>query len=109
MGRATDAGIRAWQEAAGIVPAHGRRAELLNEMLWEAARIVRQPPPPRPSLDQAVALIRIITLESSGIRDGDGSWYGCDPLRDTIDLLADPALDALMAEINTLDAEERPA
>ena len=88
MGRATDAGIRAWQEAAGIVPARGRRAEILTEMLWEAVRIVRRPATPRPSdptepwvdwefyLNRAVELIQIITLERAGIRDGDGRCAG---------------------------------
>lgn len=30
----------------------------------------------------AFDLIKVCELEKSGIRDGDGHWYGCDPLRE---------------------------
>lgn len=35
----------------------------------------------------AFELIRLIELEISGIRDGDGSWHRCDPLCETLELL----------------------
>jgi len=63
MGRVTDERISAWQQAAGIEPATGARLGRLEEMQ-----------------EEAVNLIRIIELERSGIRDGDGSWHGSDPL-----------------------------
>ena len=63
MGTVTDANIEAWQRKAGIEPATGEAAEKLCELSREAYE-----------------LIRIIELERSGIRDGDGRWHGCDPL-----------------------------
>jgi hypothetical protein len=63
MGQMTDATIAAWQEAAGIEPAKGDYLEKLQEM----SRL-------------AYELIQVIELEISGIRDGDGHWYGSDPL-----------------------------
>jgi hypothetical protein len=61
MGSRTDAAIAEWQERAGIEPATGKTAEL-----WEA-------------LSQAAyELIKVIELERSGIRDGDGGWHGSD-------------------------------
>jgi hypothetical protein len=61
MGSFTDANIGAWQRATGITPATGARAELLEELSQAAFQ-----------------LIKIIELERSGIREGDGSWYGGD-------------------------------
>jgi hypothetical protein len=46
---------------AGIKPASGKDLENLNQMS-----------------KHAYDLIRIIELERSGIRDGDGYWCGCD-------------------------------
>ncbi len=63
MGRVTDERISAWQQAAGIEPATGAQLGRLEEMQ-----------------EEGVNLIRIIELERSGIRDGDGSWHGTDPL-----------------------------
>ena len=63
MGQMTDAKIAAWQEAHGIEPANGERLERLQEMS-----------------KLAYELIRVIELEKSGIRDGNGGWYGSDPL-----------------------------
>ena len=63
MGQMTDATIAAWQETHGIKPATGARAEKLRKLSR-----------------QAYELIRIIELEMSGIRDGDGHWHGSDPL-----------------------------
>jgi hypothetical protein len=63
MGAGTDADIAAWQEHAGIEPAKGRRLDLLERMS-----------------DTAFELIKIVELEKSGIRDGNGCWHGSDPL-----------------------------
>ena len=67
MGQVTDERISAWQQAAGIEPATGAQLERLEEMQ-----------------EQGVNLIKIVELERSGIRDGDGSWYGSDPLGGTV-------------------------
>jgi hypothetical protein len=61
MGMMTEAVIAAWQKRAGIEPATGRRAELLDNMSRAAYE-----------------LIRLSELERSGIRDGDGYWHGSD-------------------------------
>jgi hypothetical protein len=61
MGTITDLRIANWQREAGIEPATGKRAEIL-EALSKAA----------------YEAIRIIELERSGIRDGDGFWHGSD-------------------------------
>ncbi len=63
MGQFRDFTIASFQEQAGLEPASGQRRELLERM-------------------QQVAfdLIRILELEISGIRDGDGNWGGCDPV-----------------------------
>jgi hypothetical protein len=61
MGIRTDRQIAAWQRKAGIEPATGGRAQILNELS-------------RAAFDA----IKIIELERSGIRDGDGYWHGGD-------------------------------
>jgi hypothetical protein len=61
MGQLTDARIAAWQEAAGIEPATGERAAILCKLS-----------------DACFEAIKIIELERSGIRDGDGYWQGSD-------------------------------
>ena len=66
MGQIRDAEIRAWQARAGLSEASGDRAELLRRMS-----------------DKAVALIRVIELERSGILDGDGHWSGSDAMGGT--------------------------
>ncbi len=67
MGTVTDARIAAWQEEAGIEPAHGDQGEALGKI----SRL-------------AYELIQLVELERSGIRDGDGGWHGSDPLDGTI-------------------------
>ncbi|HMF07230.1 MAG TPA: hypothetical protein VKE72_09500 [Methylocella sp.] len=67
MGMRTDAEIEAWQKAAGIEPATGECARLLREMS-----------------DKAFKLIKVIELEASGIRDGDGGWHGSDVVGGTM-------------------------
>ncbi len=61
MGGMTDFVIANWQQKAGIKPATGERTRLL-EALSQAA----------------FKAIKIIELERSGIRDGDGGWHGGD-------------------------------
>ena len=56
---ATEAKIAAWQKAVGIEPAKGGHADIL-EALSKAA----------------FEAIKVIELERSGIRDGDGCWHG---------------------------------
>jgi hypothetical protein len=66
MGSWRDAMTEAWQEEHGIAPAAGDRARLLEEMS-----------------QKAFELIKIIELERSGIRDGDGYWHGSNPMAET--------------------------
>jgi hypothetical protein len=61
MGTCTETTIDAFRQATGIQPPGGREAELLREMS-----------------DKAFELIKVIQLELSGIRDGDGYWHGSD-------------------------------
>ena len=52
----------------GIKPATGETAETLDSLS-----------------KTAYECIRVIELERSGIRDGDGFWSGCDPLGHIVD------------------------
>src|SRR5689334_1301653 len=61
MGSRTDYEIAEGQEKAGIKPATGERARILGELS-----------------EAAFEAIKIIVLERSGIRDGDGYWHGGD-------------------------------
>ena len=63
MGQIRDRRIREFQRRAGIVPAEGKRVATLDKMSA-----------------LAVDLIKVIELEKSGIRDGDGGWGGSDPI-----------------------------
>lgn len=73
MGSRTDADIAAWQKAAGIEEATGERGKILRSLS-----------------NAAFEAIKIIELERSGIRDGDGLWHGSDVIggmtRDLISL-----------------------
>jgi hypothetical protein len=61
MGMRRDYAVQKWQEEVGINPARGEYAAALRE------------------LSQACfEAIKIIELERSGIRDGDGFWGGSD-------------------------------
>jgi hypothetical protein len=61
MGVRRDYMVRRWQEEFGLEPARGKYAAALDE------------------LSQACfEMIKIIELERSGIRDGDGGWSGSD-------------------------------
>ena len=62
-----DAETEAWQKRAGIEPATDEQARLLREMS-----------------DKAFELIKVIELERSGIRDGDGAWHGSDVVGGTM-------------------------
>jgi hypothetical protein len=59
MGQMSQATIEAWQKKAGLEPAADQ--ETLRRLS-----------------DAAFELIKIIELEKSGIRDGDGYWHGGD-------------------------------
>jgi hypothetical protein len=59
MGQMTQIQIAEWQKKAGIEPVTGERAKILRQMSAECYE-----------------LIKIIELELSGIRDGDGYWHG---------------------------------
>ena len=73
MGSRRDAETEAWQKRAGLKPAIGAYAQTLEELLQAAFHV-----------------IKIIELEKSGIRDGDGYWHGSDvvggTMHDTIEL-----------------------
>ena len=53
--------IAEFQRQAGLEPATGRCAELIEQMK-----------------QKAVLLLEILVLEKTGIRDGDGRWTGTD-------------------------------
>jgi hypothetical protein len=59
MGMRRDADIAEWQRKSGLRPSE--QQDLLRQMS-----------------DAAYALIKIIALERSGIRDRDGYWSGSD-------------------------------
>ncbi|MDQ3347581.1 MAG: hypothetical protein M3545_06400 [Acidobacteriota bacterium] len=63
MGQQTTAHLNAFAQQTGIVPARGRRAETLERLS-----------------QLGLELIRVVELERSGIRDGDGHWHGTDVL-----------------------------
>jgi hypothetical protein len=63
MGMRRTAAIQDWQQRAGIKPASDAREKTLDRMS-----------------QLAFDLIKVIELERSGIRDGDGAWSGSDPL-----------------------------
>ncbi len=67
MGAGRNSDIECFQKYAGLEPASGQRLELLRRM-------------------QQVAfdLIKILELEISGIRDGDGYWGFSDPVSGTV-------------------------
>jgi hypothetical protein len=70
MGIGADAKIAAWQDDCGIEPTTGERAKLLNELSY-----------------QAYETIKMIQLEGSGIRGGNGKWQGTDEFYATISSL----------------------
>jgi hypothetical protein len=65
MGQRTQATTEAWQKKAGLEPAADQ------ETLCKLS-------------DAAFELIKIIELEKSGIRDGDGYWHGGDVIGGTV-------------------------
>jgi hypothetical protein len=72
MGQMRNMAIAAWQERAGIKEATGARRELLEELS-----------------QAAFELIKVIELERSGIRDGDGCWSGSDAMGGQVREMAD--------------------
>jgi hypothetical protein len=81
MGSRTDANLAAFQEMTGIKPATRERAEILRRLQ-----------------DTAFEAIKIIELERSGIRDGDGCWHGSDVVGGTISNLV-----SLCNQLNGID------
>lgn len=63
MGQRRNLEIASIQAHIGIRPVQGEAGEALNELQRSAYE-----------------LVRVIELERSGIRDGDGCWSGCWPL-----------------------------
>jgi hypothetical protein len=89
MGQRRNAEIEAWQRASGVKPS--KQHALLREMS-----------------DAAVALIRVIELERSGIRDGDGCWSGSDAMGGiTHDLTS--LIEEYERRMTAQDAAERPS
>ncbi|MDP2601897.1 MAG: hypothetical protein Q8S00_04810 [Deltaproteobacteria bacterium] len=69
MGQRRDSVVRDFQRKAGIEPATGGALKVLRRMQ-----------------EAALDVIRIVELEVSGIRDGDGYWGGACGLEDIDDL-----------------------
>jgi hypothetical protein len=61
MGQKTQFEIEQWQRRAGLQLPTGEQAEALDALSQEA-----------------FAIIKLIELERSGIRDGDSAWHGSD-------------------------------
>jgi hypothetical protein len=72
MGTMTDLQIAEWQEKTGIKPATGERLEILTALSHAA-----------------YDAIKIIELEISGIRHGDGAWHGADVIGGMISRFAE--------------------
>ena|SRR5262249_210067 len=84
MGAYTDFKIKSWQEAAGIEPATGAKADLLEQISRKAFELIKAMATDDGRMAEAAyQLIRVIELERSGIRDGDGYWYGGDVIGHT--------------------------
>ncbi len=75
--------IAAWQRYAGLEEATGKRAQILRDMS-----------------DAAFELIKVIELERSGIRDGDGCWSGTD--------VVGGVMHDLRSLMNRLDTYDKP-
>jgi hypothetical protein len=72
--------IAAFQEHAGLKPATGGYANILEQMS-----------------QKCFETIKIIELERSGIRDGDGYWHGSDVMGGTMQDIANLAKQTLEA------------
>jgi hypothetical protein len=72
MGMLTDMRTAQWQREVGIELPPPARAKILYALSGEA-----------------VHLIKLVTLELSGIRDGDGRWCASNPLTGMKDILDD--------------------
>ena len=72
MGQRTDIAIAAFQDRVGLKPVHGQESESLDRLQT-----------------LAFELIKIVELEKSGIRDGDGHWYGSDPVTGILQEIAE--------------------
>ena len=77
-GAYTDAMIKGWQKQAGIKPASAEYAELLRQISETAFELIKDFHSDSRIPAAAYELIKVIELERSGIRDGDGYWHGGD-------------------------------
>jgi hypothetical protein len=87
MGQMTEATIAAFQKEAGIMPSE--HAGLLKQIS-----------------DAAFELIKVIELERSGIRDGDGYWHGSDVMGGVIEDVCKPCREYLAATAPTYDGPD---
>jgi hypothetical protein len=78
MGAYTEWKIKSWQKQAGIEPATGAEAELLRQISETAFELIKDFHDDCRIPSAAYELIKVIELERSGIRDGDGYWHGGD-------------------------------
>ncbi len=85
MGASRNYQIEKFEAETGLRAATGKRADVLRQLS-----------------DQACELVKIIELERSGIRDGDGFWGGSDPLGGTVRDLSN-----LFQELTKSEKEER--
>jgi hypothetical protein len=79
--------IEQFEAQTGIKSATGDEAKVLNDLS-----------------KLAYELIRVVELERSGIRDGDGYWSGTDPIQHIC-----KDIDGRMRELSRLDEEKRRA
>ena len=63
MGASRNSQLEVFAQRTGVRPAHGERLEVLLHLS-----------------EEAFELIKMVELEISGIRDGDGFWGGGEPL-----------------------------
>jgi hypothetical protein len=85
MGQQRDARIRDWQRRAGLEPARGEYAVMLQRM----SQLARE-------------LIEVLALERAGIRDGDGQWSAGDPIAGIVVELNQLAVDSEQVRIRAM-------
>jgi hypothetical protein len=76
----TTAHIEDWQRRAGIEAARGQRADTLERLS-----------------QLGFELIKVVELERSGIRGGDGAWHGSDPIAGIVANIVEAEKDDLQA------------
>ena len=72
MGASRNSQLEVFAQRTGVRPASGERLNVLLHLQ-----------------KNAFELIKMVELEISGIRDGDGFWGGCDPLYGCISSIRD--------------------